>query len=77
MHVWQNKDMPHGGLCLAGDDNTVKSPHAGWLLSTVIAEMSLQARVVVLSACQTALGVVKGEGVLGFGRALHKAGKSN
>jgi CHAT domain-containing protein len=39
-----------------------------------ISRMDLKARLVVLSACQSAEGVIFGEGVAGLGRALMQAG---
>lgn len=44
------------------------------LSASEISSMSLKAQLVVLSACQSAVGVIMGEGVAGLGRALLQAG---
>ncbi|CAM6129460.1 unnamed protein product [Calypogeia fissa] len=56
-------------------EETSKDLADGIVLSAdEIVNMKLHARLVVLSACQTASGVILGEGVAGLGRALLQAG---
>jgi CHAT domain-containing protein len=58
-----------GALALApsaGDD--------GFLSSDEIAQMRLQADLVVLSACDTGQGTISGDGVIGLSRAFMIAG---
>lgn len=59
-------------LSLVGEDGR---PTAGFLRATDIYNMRLSADLVVLSACQTALGKeIRGEGVMGLTRAFFYAG---
>jgi CHAT domain-containing protein len=52
-----------------------ESVRTGVILSAEeISKRKLRARLVVLSACDTATGVIAGEGVVGLGRALLAAG---
>ncbi len=54
------------------------SENEGYLFSGDIFNLSLDAELVTLSACQTALGqLVKGEGIIGLSRALLYAGANN
>jgi CHAT domain-containing protein len=46
----------------------------GRLLADEIYDLRLDADLVVLSACRTALGPVEGDGVIGFARAFLSAG---
>ena len=48
--------------------------HDGRLLADEIYDLRLDADLVVLSACRTALGPVEGDGVIGFARAFLSAG---
>lgn len=51
------------------------SPQAGFLQAPQIASLELDADLVVLSACKTAIGPeVRGEGLLGLSRAFMRAG---
>lgn len=46
----------------------------GWLSAADIAQLDLQAQLVVLSACNTGRGRITGDGVVGLGRAFLVAG---
>ncbi|MFE4104942.1 CHAT domain-containing protein [Almyronema epifaneia] len=46
----------------------------GWLTATEIASLDLSADLVVLSACDTGLGEITGDGILGLSRSLLGAG---
>jgi CHAT domain-containing protein len=53
-------------------------PRRGWLTAKEIREIDLRADVVVLSACQTALGKeVRGEGLVGLSQSVLAAGASS
>lgn len=83
-----NPELYHSGLALSGAQDTwynesgdiskyieMKSENDGILLSSEIALMDLtNTDLVVLSACETALGDVKSEGVYGLQRAFKLAG---
>lgn len=83
-----NPELYHSGLALSGAQDTwhnesgdiskyveMKSDNDGILLSSEIAQMDLaNTDLVVLSACETALGNVKSEGVYGLQRAFKLAG---
>lgn len=83
-----NPELYHSGLALSGAQDTwhnesgdiskyvkMKSENDGILLSSEIAQMDLtNTDLVVLSACETALGNVKSEGVYGLQRAFKLAG---
>ncbi|MEL6462145.1 MAG: CHAT domain-containing tetratricopeptide repeat protein [Cyanobacteria bacterium J06621_15] len=56
-----------GALALAPPQ---ENKHNGFLTSDEIAEMELQAEMVVLSACETGMGEITGDGVLGLSRAF-------
>ena len=58
-----------GILALAADDR-----HDGLLKATEIAQLQLQAQLVVLSACDTGRGRVTGDGVVGLARSFMAAG---
>ncbi|PZO57852.1 MAG: hypothetical protein DCF15_06225 [Phormidesmis priestleyi] len=60
--------MP-GSIVLAADDE-----NDGLLTSGEILQMSLNAELVVLSACDTGLGDITGDGVVGLSRSLVSAG---
>ena len=64
-------DVP-GAIALTSEDN-----NDGLLTSAEISDMSLIADLVVLSACDTGLGQVTGDGVIGLSRSLLGAGASN
>jgi len=74
--------MEHAGLIFAGANNFWASSSAenpnidnGILTATEIANLNLIGTdLVVLSACQTGLGKVTGEGLFGLQRAFKKAG---
>lgn len=83
-----NPELYHSGLALSGAQDTwhnesgdiskyieMRSDDDGILLSSEIAQMDLSnTDLVVLSACETALGNVKSEGVYGLQRAFKLAG---
>ncbi|RZM82813.1 CHAT domain-containing protein [Leptolyngbya iicbica] len=58
-----------GAIALAPDDDD-----DGLLTAREIANLSLSAQLVVLSACDTGLGEVTGDGVVGLSRSLLSAG---
>ncbi|CAM6019512.1 unnamed protein product [Sphagnum balticum] len=67
-HGQVSKEFPWGSLLLGCDDSSR-------LTGDEIGRSGpLPARAAVLSACQTALGSVRGEGILGFARAFILAG---
>lgn len=73
--------MQHSGLMLSGVNNVtsaksiVNSDDKGILTADEISRLDLRGtRLVVLSACQTGLGDVSGEGVFGLQRAFKLAG---
>ncbi|MBW4548334.1 MAG: CHAT domain-containing protein [Symplocastrum torsivum CPER-KK1] len=49
----------------------------GWLTASEISQMKLQAELIVLSACDTALGRLTGDGVIGLSRSALTAGSSS
>ncbi|PZV07596.1 MAG: hypothetical protein DCF32_06875 [Leptolyngbya sp.] len=58
-----------GAIALAPDDQ-----NDGLLTSAEIFPLSLQAELVVLSACDTGLGTLTGDGVVGLARSFFQAG---
>jgi CHAT domain-containing protein len=62
------RDLP-GAIALAPGSN-----EDGLLTSAEILELDLQADLVVLSACDTGLGTITGDGVIGLSRSLIAAG---
>ncbi|MFG6107272.1 CHAT domain-containing tetratricopeptide repeat protein [Leptothoe sp. EHU-05/26/07-4] len=74
----------HGLLDYAGEDESITVPGAialaagdgqdGLLTATEIANLSLSAELVVLSACDTGRGEITGDGVVGLSRSLLLAG---
>ncbi len=49
----------------------------GWLTASEISQMKLQAELIVLSACDTALGRLTADGVIGLSRSALAAGSSS
>lgn len=74
----------HGFLENYGDDNLSQVPGSialtsdevndGFLNSNEILQMDLNAELVVLSACDTGLGNITGDGVIGLSRSFFQAG---
>ena len=60
--------------CCASDEPCRINCTAGLLSAEELARSQLSARLVVLSACQTGQGEVKGEGLVGLSRAIIQAG---
>ena len=75
-HGFINDDKPKlSGLLFAGDSSKIED---GVLYSEEIFTLSLRARLVILSACESGLGKLKkGEGILGLTRGFLYAGPSN
>ncbi|MCM1517150.1 MAG: CHAT domain-containing protein [Pseudoflavonifractor sp.] len=75
-----DRPLTRSGLLFAGADNalsghTAKNGDDGVLTAKEISLLDLSAmRLVVLSACQTGLGEITGEGVFGLQRGFKKAG---
>lgn len=65
---FKDGDMP-GAIALAPSDQD-----DGLLTASELVAFSLQAELVVLSACDTGRGVITGDGVIGLSRALIAAG---
>ena len=61
-------DIP-GAIALAPDEN-----HDGLLTAAELSDVNLTADLVVLSACDTGLGQLSGDGVVGLARSLMTAG---
>lgn len=61
-----------GAIALAPTEND-----DGFLTSAEVLELNLQAELVVLSACDTGLGDITGDGVIGLSRSLISAGALN
>lgn len=61
-----------GAIALA--PNGTGAPHDGLLTTSELLNLTLQARLVVLSCCNTGLGTITGDGVIGLARALIAAG---
>lgn len=80
--VGENKSMTRSGLLLAGANMTLKHglPNSstyndGILTASEIAQLDLKnVDMVVLSACESGLGELKGDGVFGLQRGFKKAG---
>ena len=77
----EDKDLTRSGLLLAGANNALKGKRLpegvddGILTAKEISKMDLRgADMVVLSACQTGIGEIKGDGVFGLQRGFKKAG---
>jgi len=64
----KSRDMP-GSIALAPSGND-----DGFLTSSEILDLKLNAELVVLSACNTGRGTLTGDGVIGLSRALITAG---
>jgi CHAT domain-containing protein len=75
-HGFVNSERPElSGIQLAETNNSIDN---GILYSGDIYNLKLNARLVVLSACETGLGKIsKGEGLIGLSRAFIYAGTSN
>lgn len=76
-HALLNEQQPlQSAIALApgGDDNGFFSAEEILKHYGIAQELSLQAELVVLSACSTGLGKITGDGVVGFSRCLMAAG---
>ena len=72
-HGFFNESNPlQGSLALAPSDN-----QDGLLTAAEILDQSLQANLVVLSACDTGRGKITGDGVIGLSRSFLAAGANN
>ncbi len=80
--VGEDKSMTRSGLLFAGVNTTLNSQHSnantyndGILTAQEIAQLDLKnVDMAVLSACETGLGELKGDGVFGLQRGFKKAG---
>ena len=75
----EDQSLSRSGLLMAGAQTTLDNPNTagedGILTAKEIARMDLgQVELVTLSACETGLGDVTGEGVFGLQRGFKKAG---
>ena len=74
----KGQELSSCGLALAGANYATEtpSPHDGILTAEELAQLDMShVELIVLSACETALGIIKGsEGVYGLQRALKMAG---
>jgi len=77
----EDKALARSGLYFAGANNSLRDGKIpedmddGILTAKEISKLDLQgADLVVLSACQTGLGEIKGDGVFGLQRGFKKAG---
>jgi CHAT domain-containing protein/tetratricopeptide (TPR) repeat protein len=61
----------------SGTPSKIDASNDGRLTAEEVYDLQLQARLVVLSACSTALGPMSGDGVIGFTRAFLYAGASS
>ncbi|PSN16130.1 hypothetical protein C7293_04135 [filamentous cyanobacterium CCT1] len=61
-----------GAIALTSDGTG--APYDGLLTTSELLNLNLQARLVVLSCCNTGLGIITGDGVIGLARALIAAG---
>lgn len=83
-HYVEDKALTRSGLLLAGANNALmgkKLPEGvddGILTAKEISQLDLRGLdLVVLSACQTGLGEIKGDGVFGLQRGFKKAGANS
>ncbi|MDZ8263959.1 CHAT domain-containing tetratricopeptide repeat protein [Nostoc sp. ChiQUE01b] len=67
----EDAEVP-GAIALDASEND-----DGWLTASEISQMELQAELIVLSACDTALGKLTGDGVIGLSRSALAAGSSS
>ena len=75
IHIAAHGDPEKGEIVLAPD--TEPSTEKEYMLTcTDIASLTLRARLVVLSCCQTAQGEIRAEGVVGIARSFLGAGAS-
>lgn len=77
-HGLANEQSPDSSLLLFEIDKFKKDPNDGLLMVYEIYKLQLNADLVVMSACQTALGKIqRGEGIIGLTRAFMYAGAKN
>lgn len=77
-HAYINKEKPGLSGILFYPGHSKGTDDDGVLYTGEIYSLKLNARLVVLSACETAIGrVVRGEGIIGFTRAFLYAGARN
>ncbi|MCC5941043.1 MAG: CHAT domain-containing protein, partial [Balneolaceae bacterium] len=76
-HAFVNESNPgFSGIVLWGDD--ADDPDSGIVYVADIYNLSMNADLVVLGACETGLGTMyRGEGIIGFTRAFIYAGAAN
>lgn len=79
--TYEDKTLIRSGLYFAGSNNTIKSDvvkndiEDGILYSLEISKLNLTGtNLIVLSTCQSGLGELNGDGVLGLQRGFKKAG---
>ncbi|MEH2105931.1 CHAT domain-containing protein [Nostoc sp.] len=71
----EDAEVP-GAIALDGSGEEGEN-NDGWLTASEISQMKLQAELIVLSACDTALGRLTGDGVIGLSRSALAAGSSS
>lgn len=83
-HYEEDKALTRSGLLMAGANNALKGERLpegvddGILTAMEVSQLDLQGLdLVVLSACQTGLGEIKGDGVFGLQRGFKKAGANS
>lgn len=73
-HAVVRDDFPFDGFILLARGSATREEDDGRLRTREIAGLRLQADLVVLSACNSGVGRIRGEGVVGLSRAFLQAG---